>query len=177
MTESLASSEEPVETENGRASADVRGNYRYTLTRTWDSSAEALVFILLNPSTADASQDDPTIGRCIGFAKRWGFGGIVVLNLYAYRATKPRDMLAADDPVGPENNRVITEVATGQTVVAAWGTNARRERVTEVLALLPATTRLLALEVTKFGHPRHPLYVHGEAQPVPWPAPLIAPSS
>lgn len=177
MTESRAYSEEPVDTAGIEASADVRGDYRYTLTRTWNSSAEPLVFILLNPSTADASQDDPTIRRCIGFAKRWGFGGIVVVNLYAYRATKPRDMLAADDPVGPDNDRIITEIVNGKTVVAAWGTNARRERVAEVLALIQGTARLLALEITKFGHPRHPLYVHGEAQPVPWPAPLFAPPS
>lgn len=170
MTESRAYREEPVDIGVTEASADVRGDYRYTLTRTWDSSAEPLVLILLNPSTADASQDDPTIRRCIGFAKRWGFGGIVVVNLYAYRATKPRDMLAADDPVGPDNDRIIAEVVDGNTVVAAWGTNARRERVAEVLELIPRTTQLLALEITKNGHPRHPLFVLGEAQPVPWPA-------
>ena len=140
--------------EAGEASADVRGDYRYTLVRTWNSTAEPLVFILLNPSTADASQDDPTIRRCIGFAKRWGFGGIVVVNLYAYRATKPRDMLAAEDPIGPENDRILGETVSGKTVVAAWGTNAQRERVTKVLQLIPASTRLLALEITKFGHPR-----------------------
>lgn len=93
-----------------------------------------------------------------------------MVNLYAYRATKPRDMLAANDPVGPDNDRIITEVVHGSTVVAAWGTNARRERVAEVLELIPRTTQLLALELTKYGHPRHPLYVRGESQPVPWPA-------
>lgn len=168
MTEPDPSNEEPAGA--GVGGADVRGDYRYTLTRTWNASAEPLVFILLNPSTADASQDDPTIRRCIGFAKRWGFGGIIVVNLYAYRATKPRDMLAADDPIGPDNDRVIAEVLARRTVVAAWGTNARHERVAEVLALIPESARLLALEITKLGHPRHPLYVHGAAQPVPWPA-------
>jgi hypothetical protein len=153
------------------ASADVRGDYRYTLARTWEASTEPLAFILLNPSTADATEDDPTIRRCVGFAKRWGYGGILVVNLYAYRATKPRDMLAAEDPVGPDNDRILAEVLEGRTVVAAWGTNARRERVSEVLALIPQSARLLALEVTKYGHPKHPLYVHGEVQPVPWPAP------
>jgi hypothetical protein len=172
MTESRAYHEEPVDIEISAASADVRGDYRYTLTRTWDSSAEPLVFILLNPSTADASQNDPTIRRCIGFAKRWGFGGIVVVNLYAYRARNPRDMLAADDPVGTDNDRIIAEVVDGNTVVAAWGTNARHERVAEVLELIPRTKRLLALEITKYGHPRYPLYVLGEAQPLPWPASL-----
>lgn len=152
------------------ASADVRGEHRYSLTRTWDPSAKHLVFILLNPSTADAMQDDPTIRRCIGFANRWGFGGIVVVNLYAYRATKPRDMLAAADPVGPENDRIIAEIVEGKTVVAAWGTLAKHQRVAEVLALLPAATQLLALEITKYGHPRHPLYVRGESLPVAWPS-------
>lgn len=172
MTEPRTHREEPPDINVGEGSADVRGDYRYALKRTWDSSLEPLVFILLNPSTADASQDDPTIRRCIGFAKRWGFGSIVVVNLYAYRATKPRDMLAADDPVGPDNDQIIAEVVVGNTVVAAWGTNARRERVAEVLELIPRPTRLLALEITKYGHPRHPLYVRGAAEPVPWPAPL-----
>lgn len=170
VTESRVDREDPVDIPVGGSAADVRGDYRYTLTRTWDSSAEPLVFILLNPSTADASQDDPTIRRCIGFAKRWAFGGIVVVNLYAYRATKPRDMFAADDPVGPDNDRIIAQVVEGKTVVAAWGANARRERFGEVLELIPGTARLLALQITKKGHPRHPLYVLGEAQPVPWPA-------
>lgn len=174
MTDTRAFSEGPADAEVGGASADVRGDYRYTLTRTWNASAEPLVFILLNPSTADASQDDPTIRRCVGFAKRWGFGGIVVVNLYAFRAAKPRDMLAAIDPIGPDNDRILTEIVNGRTVVAAWGTNARRERVAEMLTLIQGTARLLALEITKFGHPRHPLYVHREAQPVPWPAPLTA---
>lgn len=172
MNETRVNSAEPLNVEVAVASADVRGEYRYTLMRTWDATAEPLVFILLNPSTADALQDDPTIRRCIGFAKRWGFGGIVVVNLYAYRATKPRDMLAAIDPVGPDNDRIFAEVVAGMTVVAAWGTNARRERVATVRELIAVNTRLLALEITKYGHPRHPLYVLGEAQPVQWPAPL-----
>lgn len=170
MPDSRTDHKEPADMAAGAASADVRGDYRYKLTRTWDPGAEPLVFILLNPSTADASQDDPTIRRCMGFAKRWGFGSIVVVNLYAYRATKPRDMLAVDDPIGPDNDRIIAEAVEGNTVVAAWGTNARPERVAEVLQLIPRTAELLALEITKDGHPRHPLYVLGEAQPVPWPA-------
>lgn len=151
------------------STADVRGAYRYKLTRTWEPDTEPLVFVMLNPSTADASQDDPTIRRCIGFAKRWGFGGIVVVNLYAFRATDPKEMLAAVDPVGPENDRVLADTADGLTVVAAWGVNASLERVDAVRALMPG--RLLALGVTKDGHPRHPLYVRADARLIDWPVP------
>lgn len=152
------------------STADVRGDYRYTLTRTWDADTEPIVFMMLNPSIADASQDDPTIRRCIGFAKREGFGGIIVVNLYAFRATDPRAMLAAADPIGPENDRIITDTVDGLTVVAAWGVNAEPHRVASVLAMLPQRTRLRALGVTKDGHPRHPLYVRGDAPLIEWPA-------
>lgn len=81
------------------------GTYRYWLCREWSPGLDSLVWLMLNPSTADATQDDPTIRRCMGFARRWGYGGITVVNLYAYRATNPRDLLTAADPVGPENDR------------------------------------------------------------------------
>ena len=145
------------------ATADIRGEYRYTLTRVWDPALPMITFVLLNPSTADAVQLDPTLRRCVGFAKREGYGGMVILNLYAFRTKDPRIMMAATDPVGPDNDLVLADV-TG-TVVAGWGTNADPARVTRALALLP---RLHALGVTKDGHPRHPLYVPADAPLIEW---------
>ena len=145
------------------ATADVRGEYRYTLTRVWDSALPMITFVLLNPSTADEVELDPTLRRCVGFAKREGYGGMMIVNLYAFRTKDPKVMLAAIDPVGPENDRVLANV-TG-TVVAGWGTNADPARVAQVLALLP---QLHALGVTKGGHPRHPLYVRADAPLIVW---------
>lgn len=147
------------------ATADVRGGYRYTLTRVWDLALPVVTFVLLNPSTADATKLDPTLGRCVGFAKREGFGGMVIVNLYAFRTKDPKIMMKAVDPIGPENDRILADI-TG-TVVAGWGTNADPARVAHVVNLLP---RLQALGVTKNGHPRHPLYVPADAPLIDWPA-------
>ena len=145
------------------ATADIRGEYRYRLTRVWDPAVQMITFVLLNPSTADAVQLDPTLRRCVGFAKREGYGGMVILNLYAFRTKDPKVMMAATDPVGPDNDRVLADV-TG-TVVAGWGTNADPARVARARALLP---RLHALGITKDGHPRHPLYVPADAPLIEW---------
>ena len=145
------------------ATAEMCGEYRYTLTRLWDPALPMITFVLLNPSTADAVQPDPTLRRCVSFAKREGYGGMVILNLYAFRTKDPKVMMAAADPVGPDNDRVLAGVMG--TVVAAWGTNADPARVSRVLALLP---RLHALGITKNGHPRHPLYVRADAPLIEW---------
>lgn len=152
-------------TEFVSATAEIVGDYRYRLTRVWDAKLPTLTFVLLNPSTADALQLDPTMRRCIAFAKRDGFGGIAIANLYAFRATRPRDMLAAPDPVGPDNDAVLAGL-TG-TVIAGWGNHARLARVAAALELMSA---LHALGINRGGQPRHPLYVHGDAQLVRWPA-------
>jgi hypothetical protein len=101
--------------------------------------------------------------RCVGFAKRERYGGMAIVNLYAFRTKDPKTMLAAIDPVGPDNDRVLAEV-TG-TVVAGWGTNADPARVSRASELLP---RLHALGTTKDGHPRHPLYVPADAPLIEW---------
>ena len=145
------------------ATAEMRGEYRYTLTRVWDPTLPMITFVLLNPRTADATQLDLMLRRCVGFAKREGYGGMLILNLYAFRTKDPKVMMAATDPVGPDNDRVLADV-TG-TVVAGWGTNADPARVNRALALLP---RLHALGVTKHGHPRHPLYVRADAPLIEW---------
>ena len=103
--------------------AFMEGQYRYLLWRYW-GEAKRLVWVLLNPSTADARQDDPTIRRCVGFAKGWGYDGIQVVNLFAYRATDPRELKAVVDPVGPRNDEFIERAARGhEMVVVAWGAN------------------------------------------------------
>lgn len=138
------------------------GVYRYDLTRTWDAASGRLTFVMLNPSTADAAVDDPTIRRCKAFAKREGFGGIVVLNLYALRATNPRELDIADDPVGPGNDDTIARVLASKTrAVAAWGAHAAPARARAVTALAPHVA-WQALSTTKAGAPRHPLYVRGD---------------
>lgn len=147
--------------------------YRYRLGRNWGEGWGAPVtFVMLNPSTADAQQDDPTIRRCVGFAKAWGFGRLVVVNLYALRSTDPKGLWRADDPIGPDNDDHLSEAAwvaarDDAPIIAAWGANAKPDRVAEVLAL-PHMDRLTALGVTKAGAPRHPLYLRADAFPEPW---------
>ena len=145
------------------STADIQGDYRYSLTRVWDASLPTLTFVLLNPSTADATQLDNTLRRCVDFSIDHGFGSMRILNVYAYRATKPSVMRAALDPVGPENDRTLS-TASG-TVVAGWGAEVSPERIAQVLPLLP---QLHALKVTKDGHPGHPLYIHGDARLIEW---------
>lgn len=148
------------------------GAYRYRLTRRW-AAGPLVPFVMLNPSTADAEVDDPTIRRCVGFARQLGAGGLLVVNLYAYRATKPADLFRAEDPVGPDNDEVLLETAwdadlAGGILIAAWGANARPDRVEHVLALTDGVP-WRALGVTAAGAPRHPLYVPASTAPTPWP--------
>lgn len=121
----------------------------------------------LNPSTADETDDDPTIRRCIAFAGAWGFGGLLMTNLFAYRATQTAELLAQADPIGPENDRHLAEGArTSAVVVAAWGTLGNHlGRDALVRSMLP---RLHYLRLTKDGHPAHPLYLPAGLEPVVW---------
>ena len=143
------------------------GCYRYVLTRTWDPSLPVLVFCMLNPSTADASQDDPTIRRCIGFAKREGCGGIAVVNLFAWRATDPDKLPILDtDKAGPGNAEHVARTVKGRRVVVAYGAHfsAHPFVVQPFLSLLRANAAsVYCLGTTKSGAPRHPLYVRGDA--------------
>jgi hypothetical protein len=147
------------------------GTYRYTLDRVWDASLPTALFIMLNPSTADASVDDPTIRRCVSFAKRMGCGALTVVNLYALRSTDPGALATHPDPVGPDNDTHIA-LALGKRlgcVVAAWGAHpAANQRVDTVAALLAAHGwQVSCLGTTKGGAPRHPLYVRGDAPLTP----------
>ncbi|MBS9476185.1 DUF1643 domain-containing protein [Ancylobacter radicis] len=175
------------------------GRYRYRLWREWrlhplpaqwDMWAEddgtpvvdgagqqigepkACIFIMLNPSTADGNDDDPTIRRCVGFARAWGYDRLEVINLFAHRATDPQALLALthnDDPVGPRNREAFDAVLFGGhpvgTIICAWGAHGAHLGQDETaLGWLGARARH-ALGLTKDGHPRHPLYVAGDAAP------------
>jgi hypothetical protein len=141
--------------------------WRYTLTRRW-ADFGTVNFIGLNPSTADESNLDPTCRRCVGFAQAWGFGTYVMTNLFAYRSTDPKGLLAADDPVGPDNDVAIRRVAKQSSlVVAAWGVHgAWNDRGVQVAKMLHGIgVAVFCLGVTKAGHPRHPLYLPKNVKP------------
>lgn len=122
-------------------------------------------FICLNPSTADETNDDPTVRRCIRYAKAWGMSGMFMLNIFAYRATDPKEMMTQDDPVGPYNDMYIKNRTSISTIViAAWGTHGvYKNRETEIMKMLPD---LKCLKVTKDGHPAHPLYLKKDLEPI-----------
>jgi len=128
-----------------------------------------VTFIMLNPSTADASLDDPTIRRCIGYAKDWMMSKLEVVNLYAYRATDPKELWKVEDPVGEDNNLYIQNALyTSDLVVCAWGNNAKLDRVGEVLSVIKEFTTPHYLELSKTGQPKHPLYLKKDLQPTRW---------
>lgn len=137
------------------------GRYRYMLQRQWESGDDAklVLFVGLNPSTADGCTDDPTVRKCIGFSKRWGYGGFYIVNLFAFRTKSPKEMMATSvDPVGPNNDFYIDEFARRcDLVVAAWGVNGSHMGRDKVVAA--RLNNLQCLGRTKDGHPRHPLYV------------------
>lgn len=132
--------------------------YRYQLTRTWDEKLPTVAFVGLNPSTADATIDDPTVRRCIGFARDWGFGALVLVNLFALRSTEPSKLYSAREPIGPENDRWLQLAGdNAETVVAAWGVHGElHDRGLAVQRVFP---NLKCLGKTRGGHPRHPLYL------------------
>jgi hypothetical protein len=161
------------------------GKYRYSLTREWDDGPRVL-WIMLNPSVADASIEGPTIRRCIGFSQSFGrgngrdvseltafhvggFGSLEVVNLFAYRATDPKDMASAKargvDIVGPENGRHVREAATrASLVVAAWGADKLAPLRSVSIRKLVAPHELMALGKSKSGAPKHPLYLPSNSE-------------
>lgn len=142
--------------------------YRYRLERRW-TDGPAMAFIMLNPSTADANHDDPTIRRCIGFARREGFGAMTVGNLFAWRATDARQIKEVTDPVGSENDRILRDIVTSAILsVCAWGNHGSfMGRDVEVLKLFKRLKkRPHCLKLTKEGSPAHPLYLAGALRPI-----------
>lgn len=139
--------------------------YRYALWRRWEHNAPYALFIGLNPSTADETEDDPTIRRCKRFAADWGYGAIYMANLFAQRATDPKEMVAHSSPVGEENDSYLRRLAhCAGVVVFAWGAHGghmhRDKRVEEMLA----SYNPMCLGTTKAGKPRHPLYIKADKQ-------------
>ena len=146
-------------------------DYRYLLTREWVPAQGRVLFVMLNPSTATEVQNDPTVERCERRARALGFGAFRVCNIFAYRATDPRVMRAAPDPVGPMNDTAIADSALwADQIICAWGTHgAHLDRGAQVEALLRATGQpLWHLGLSKHGHPKHPLYIGYSVQPVLW---------
>lgn len=141
-------------------------HYRYALWRVWDEAGPYVAIIGLNPSTADEVQNDPTINRCISFARSWGYGGVCVVNLFAFRATVPADMMRVKDPIGPETDKWLVEISSSAgAVVAAWGNDgAYLGRSSAVKRMIPG---LYALKINKSGEPAHPLYLKGSLVPEP----------
>lgn len=156
------------------------GAYRYWLRRVWEVGPPLGAFVMLNPSTADATADDPTVRRCVGFARGWGCGGLVVVNLFALRATDPRALRGAADPVGPDVDPRLLSAPLNcrcRPVVAGWGVHGtlggRDAAVARLLAA--AGVPLWCLGRTKGGHPKHPLYLPAAAALEPFPGPAENP--
>lgn len=143
--------------------------YRYELWRRW-AAGPFVQFIGLNPSTADETNNDPTVRRCIDFAKRWGFAALCMTNAFAFRATDPADMKAEPAPIGPDNDATLSAIAArAGLVVAAWGVHGSHlDRERQLLTALP---RLHCLGITAAGHPKHPLYIKATTQPQPYQKP------
>lgn len=147
--------------------------YRYDLRRIWGTEEPIRVvnFIMLNPSTADAEQPDPTMTRCLNFARDWGYGALVITNLFAFRATDPQELRTRALIVGPLNDKFLLGWArSSQLVVCAWGNHGTlRGAGAYVAKLLRADgIKLHALRITGLGQPQHPLYLPADSQPVLW---------
>lgn len=153
------------------ASFSVDRTYRYYLYRTWEENPSYMAVIGLNPSTADETVDDPTVKRCINFAKREGYGGLFMLNLFAFRATDPKAMMAHPNPVGSWNDSTIFQITDSLSVghvVAAWGNHgAYRNRAHDVLSFL-LNDPIHCFGVTSTGQPKHPLYLRADTPLVPY---------
>ena len=161
--------------------------YRYLLERTWGNTLweggwgpiRRVLWCLLNPSTADATVDDATVRRCVRFSRDWGYGGLAIVNLYAYRATNPKTLTGDYDNFGPENDHHIATAALhSHRVVLAWGASPvpdlaiRAQQVIEIILEarrgVSTTNELYCLGLTAGGHPRHPLYLAADTPLVPY---------
>lgn len=141
--------------------------YRYALWRTWDDTKPLVMIIGLNPSTADETENDPTITRCINFAKSWGYGGVCMANLFAFRATEPNDMKASPEPVGLDNDAWLVKLSKeADIVVAAWGNHGSFLKRSNIVK--DALSSLYFIKMNKSGEPAHPLYLKSNLKPLPW---------
>ncbi|MEM7769975.1 MAG: DUF1643 domain-containing protein [Cyanobacteria bacterium P01_E01_bin.6] len=142
-------------------------NYRYSLWRIWDTNQPIVLFIGLNPSTADANYNDPTIRRCISFAKHWDYGGIYVANLFAWRTPHPSVLKKTPNPIGNKTNYWLAKLNNDtHLTIACWGNHGNfRHRDKDILTMLPD---LHCLRITKKGNPAHPLYLAKTLLPIPF---------
>jgi len=150
------------------ASISDDGTYRWELHRRWASECPVVLWVMLNPSTADGDKDDATLRRCIAFSTDWGFAGLAVANLFALRARHPGRLTQHADPVGKHNDTSLARLsATADLVVAAWGSHPMaRSRLGGISTLLGANVKCLGL--TGLGQPRHPLYLSRQSRLEPW---------
>jgi len=146
--------------------------YRYSLRRIWDRDKLPAMFIGLNPSTADEEDDDPTVRRCMRFACDWGYGGLLMANAFAVRATDPKEMLRHAYPVGPYNDDHLKRMSgKAGIVVAAWGVlGAHMGRDKKIMKMIQG---MFHLGLTKGGHPKHPLYLRADTKPTRFNAPCF----
>ncbi|MFW6039414.1 MAG: DUF1643 domain-containing protein [bacterium] len=140
--------------------------YRYALRRVWRKDASQVMFVGLNPSTADERDDDPTVRRCVGFARSWGYGGVILTNLFGYRSPDPQLLVQIADPIGPRTDWWLRRLAVeADLTVAAWGARGglyQRDRI-----VLKKLAEPCCLGLTQAGYPRHPLYLPAETKPAP----------
>lgn len=135
--------------------------YRYQLLRVWDETLPRVLFVMLNPSTADATKDDPTIRRVISFAKSWGYGGVYVGNLFAFRSTDPKGLKYVKDPIGENNiQHIQAMVGLVDKIIYAWGNNQKEPKWLSELVPTP-----YCIDISKKGIPKHPLYLKKDTQP------------
>jgi hypothetical protein len=168
LVEVLAGLDVVVDTEPvsmDQAAFDPARVYRYALTRVWDESGDLLPWVMLNPSEADAFRADPTVTRCVGFSRAWGYGALGVLNAYALKSTNPKALRGPTEPIGPLNDDVIRRLlatlqGAGRPVLCAWGAHADQGRAAYLTNLIREAGHVpMCLGRTKVGAPRHPLYL------------------
>lgn len=141
-------------------------SWRYALWRRWNISRKMALFICLNPSTADETQDDPTIRRCIGFAKSWDCGGLYIANIFAYRSTDPKALYKIPDPIGADNDFWIKKLSReAKITICGWGTHGNyQDRGSKVLDIIREPH---CLGRNKDGSPKHPLYLRADSEIIP----------
>jgi hypothetical protein len=150
--------------------------WRYLLWRCWDEAKPVANFLMLNPSTADEFQLDPSCTRARNYAEHWGYGAVVITNIFGWRATDPGEMKAVKDPVGRGNDAAILKAARdAKLVVCAWGNHGLHlERSRHVTGLLrEANVPLNFLRMNGQGEPAHPLYLPGNLKPTRWRSPAL----
>lgn len=143
--------------------------FRYELVRVWDNQKPTVNWLMLNPSTATEKILDPTLRRCLGYAKAWGHGGMIITNLFALRSTNPKGLLGVLDPIGPDNDSAIIDAwSKCSTTVVGWGkTGLFKGRARQVVSMLQQHgAHLFCVSTNKDGSPGHPLYLKGGLSPI-----------